>query len=230
MAKFEKRTEAYKLRRSGKSINEIAKTLGVSKSTVSLWCRGLQLTQKQELDLKKKMIAAGHAGRIAGANAMRKQKQLRIAKAQQQATRLLGEMSSRERLFLGLGLYWGEGVKTDQSTTSFVNADPQSVHFMKCWFMEFFDVLEDQFNPYIFIAESHKGREEVIKKFWATALQLPTYQFRKCIYLKQQHKKKYDNHGTYYGTLALRIKRSTNIRYQILSMLEQTKNSSKKDW
>tara|TARA_B100000745_G_scaffold147734_1_gene96559 strand:- start:51 stop:731 length:681 start_codon:yes stop_codon:yes gene_type:complete len=223
MAKFEKRTEAHKLRCSGKSIKEIAERLGVAKSTVSLWCRDLQLTKQQEEYLKKRMYEAGHAGRMAGAKAMRQQKKERMMVAKQNAACLLGEIQVRERLFLGLGLYWGEGVKTDQSTTAFVNSDSRSVYFMKCWFAEFFDVDEGQFNPYIFIAESHKNREMTIKKFWAKELRLPVEQFRKCIYLKQQHKKKYENRESYYGTLSLRIKKSTNIKYQVLSMLEQMK-------
>lgn len=49
MAKFEERILARKLRHDGKSINGIAKIVGVSKSTVSIWCNDIFLSELQKL-------------------------------------------------------------------------------------------------------------------------------------------------------------------------------------
>lgn len=223
MAKFDKKLRAHKLRRQGESIKTIAELLNVAKSTVSIWCRDLELTLPQKKALHRKMVAAGHAGRLAGAATMREQKRVRLANAGLQAKKLLSSLTKRDRFMMGLGLYWGEGVKTDQSTTAFVNADPDSVAFMKEWFSDFFGVTKERFNPYIFIATTHKDREQVIKRFWSKQLSLPVKQFAHVVYLKQGHKKQYNSRTSYHGTLALRIRSSTNIKNIILAALSLLK-------
>ncbi len=45
MAKTKEREQAQSLRKTGVSIKGVAKKLGVSSSTVSLWCRDIVLSQ-----------------------------------------------------------------------------------------------------------------------------------------------------------------------------------------
>lgn len=45
MARTVEKNKALKLRQKGKSINEIAKILDIPKSTISVWCRDIQLAQ-----------------------------------------------------------------------------------------------------------------------------------------------------------------------------------------
>ncbi|MCF7865381.1 MAG: helix-turn-helix domain-containing protein [Candidatus Pacebacteria bacterium] len=47
MAKFEQKMQARSLREKGMSIKSIAKQLGVSVSSVSLWCRDIILSKEQ---------------------------------------------------------------------------------------------------------------------------------------------------------------------------------------
>jgi len=47
MAKPIKKSQALELRKKGKSIKEIARQLEVAKSSVSLWCRDIELAPKQ---------------------------------------------------------------------------------------------------------------------------------------------------------------------------------------
>lgn len=220
MAKFDKRLDALQLRRKGKSINEIAQCLGVSKSTVSRWCRNIKLTKSQRSFIEKKMRDAGHAGRIKGALKNKAGKENRVASALDQAQKTLGKLSKRDRFLLGIGLYWGEGVKADQSTTAFVNSDPRAVEFMKRWFMEHLHVSTDRFNPYIFITLAHQPRETDIKAYWSKMIHLPVNQFRKVIYIRSTQKKVYENNDLYYGTVALRIRRSTDLKYLIRGLIQ----------
>jgi transposase len=53
MAKTKEKQKAVILRKRGKSINEIAHTLGVSKSSVSTWCRDVILTESQKIHYEK---------------------------------------------------------------------------------------------------------------------------------------------------------------------------------
>jgi transcriptional regulator with XRE-family HTH domain len=219
MAKFDKRLKAFKMRRGGMSLKEIANKLEVSKSTVSIWCQSIELTEKQQTRLAKKMFNAGHTGRIKGALKNKEGKLKRILDAQCSAKELLGEMSRRDRFILGLGLYWGEGVKADKSTTAFINSDPRAVKFMRDWFHDFLHVDDNRFNPYVFITMSHRDRQTVICNYWTKILEVPV---SKVIYLKSAPKKVYENHDLYYGTVALRIRRSTDLKYLILGLLKYT--------
>lgn len=74
MAKSLKKLEAQKLRRSGMSIKEIAKRVDIAKSTTSVWCKDVVLTEIQKEKLYKKMVTAGHKGRVMGAESNRQKK------------------------------------------------------------------------------------------------------------------------------------------------------------
>ena len=64
MAKSELKLKARKLRRSGISINKIAKKLTVSKSSVSIWTRDIFLSEGQLDKLRKSMVKGAEIGRL----------------------------------------------------------------------------------------------------------------------------------------------------------------------
>src|SRR3989344_4900845 len=101
MAKSKERLEAIKLRRGGESINIIAKKVNVSKSTVSLWCRDLNLTTAQRELLRKNAIAAGHRGRMIGAELNKKKKEELIDSYEKTGVLQLGKLSERDKLIAG---------------------------------------------------------------------------------------------------------------------------------
>ena len=74
MAKSLKKLESIKLRRLGMSIKEISDTISIAKSTVSIWCRDVVLSKVQKDTLYRKMVDAGHKGRIMGAETNKKKK------------------------------------------------------------------------------------------------------------------------------------------------------------
>ncbi len=61
--KVEKQQEARLLRKQGKSINEIARVLGVARSSVSKWVRTVRLTKKQQTKLKTRELEGAALGR-----------------------------------------------------------------------------------------------------------------------------------------------------------------------
>lgn len=222
MAMFEKRIRAHSMRRKGESIKQIAVTLGVAKSTVSLWCRDISLTKTQKDNLHKKQIEAGHKGRILGAETNKKLKENNIKKGEIVADELISNLSQRDLLMIGLGLYWGEGTKGYTGAVSFTNTDPDAVLFARDW-LECLGVTRDLFRPYIFIAESHKQRETELVQYWSKLLSIPRSQFYKVIFLKGGRKKLYENHNSYYGVLALRVRKSALLKYKILGLIKATK-------
>ncbi len=219
MSKSKEKLEALLLRRKGFSIKDIAKKLQVSPGSVSLWCQEVKLTQSQQAILKRKQHLAGQHGRQMGAdmNKAKRVKALNLAKAQAEAN--VVKVSNRELLYLGLGIYWGEGVKSRTGQASVVNSDSRILRIMIRWFRECMSVEVSDLRPYVYISIEHHDRENIIMQYWEKALGLPRSQFKSPIYLKQKPKQKYDNHDTYFGVVALRVIKSTNLKYRILALL-----------
>src|SRR3989344_8733107 len=225
MAKSVEKLRALKLRRKGASMRSIAERLGVSKGSVSLWCRDIVLTDSQKLALQESQINAGHRGRIMGAM-KNKQKRLDAMAAQEEiAHALVGTLSDRDTLMLGIALYWGEGIKSQTGGAGIVNSDPETVLFARKWF-EQLGVTRDLFRPYIFISEIHRPRELKILNFWSQFLQIPREQFSKIVFLKGRPKKIYENHDSYYGVLALRVRRGSGLKYKILGLIRSCKEKA----
>ena len=225
MSKFDQRDTVFSLRRQGESISEIMKTTGLSKSTVSYWCRKVKLTAEQKNNLVRKMIAGGKKGSILGAFANRRKKEISIEEAKIWANNNFMKISSREFFFSGIALYWAGGSKSYSENMSFVNSDPKMVKFMYEWFRNIFGVKRKDFIVRVSINQIHQDRLDKVLKFWENLLDLPQDNFRKTILIKTKQKKIYKNHDNYFGQLILRIRRSSVIRYRILALTELLKDA-----
>lgn len=218
MAKFQKRLEARVLRKQGWSIKAIAAHLTVSKASASIWCRDLQLTQAQRERLLRNAIKAGHKGRMRGALVNRERKEERVRFHQEGGQRTIGEFSQRDLLIAGIALYWAEG--TRKSRLGFTNSEPQMIQFMARWFQEVMGVQREDFMPRIFINAIHRPRIDKVLRFWSRLLQLPIRQFGNPVFLKRPPRKVYENYESYHGVLALGVRRSNELKYQILGLIE----------
>lgn len=218
MAKFEKRLEARKLRRGGWSINVIAKHLGVSKASASVWCRDVELTLKQ----KELLLHKNYAGRMKGAAANKRKKEERILFHKENGRTIMGKLTERELLIAGVTLYWGEGNK--KSKIGLTNSDPTLIKFAQRWFRAALGVRQEDFMPRLFINNIHKKRVKLVLQFWSNLLQLPLEQFGKPVLLKKNPKKVYENYDNYFGVLALHVKRGTDLKYKILGLIDALKN------
>ena len=224
MAKFEKRIEAKKLRKRGLSIGIIAKTLQVSKSTASKWCIDLDLSIKQRQLISKNAFKAGMKGRLIGAAINRNRKlnniQLYLGIARSQ----LGDISLRDRLAAGTALYWAEGAKSDTTFGfSFMNSDPQMVLFIKNFLNLVMSVSDKDIICVVQINSIHEKRINKVLKFWSILLELPLKQFNKPYYINVKPKKVYENYNDYYGTLRMKVRKSSNLKYHMLGLIEAFK-------
>ncbi|KND47050.1 MAG: hypothetical protein AB199_01295 [Parcubacteria bacterium C7867-004] len=220
MAKSKEKLEAYALRRQGQSVKEIARKLGVASSTVSIWTRDIPLTDVQKKHLLDRQVAAGYRGRILGAETNKTRKAERIRKAADTVSKEISLFSNDALFFTGLGLYWGEGTKTETSSVGVSNTDPRVMRLMVQWFTECLGVKRSRFMPRVFISDTHRDREETITRHWMETLGLPRTQFRKTVFL-DKGKKIYENHDMYYGVLALRVSKGVDIRYRILAQISR---------
>lgn len=218
MAKSEKQFEARDLRKRGISIREIAKNLEVSKGSVSLWCRDIELTQKQKNKLHKQMIRGGYEGRLLGSKIQKERKTKKIKDYLTEAKRHFNRLEKRELLIAGICLYWGEGAK-NCSGVRFYNSNPLVVSFIMRWFRECLMVNDDRFLMYVNINEIHSKRLNKVVKFWSNLTKIPKDQFRGPFLIKSKNKKIYKNFSQHYGTLSIRIAKSSELLYQILGWI-----------
>ena len=75
---------------------------------------------------------AGHKGRLKGAETNHRRKMERIFFHKRKGIEKMENFNKNKRdLFMvGIGLYWGEGVKSFKSGLSFVNSDPDAILIM----------------------------------------------------------------------------------------------------
>lgn len=220
MSKGIEKIQALKLRKNGSSIKDIAKILKVSRSTASVWCRDVVLTSKQKDILFKKQISSGQSGRLKGALVNREKRLLAIDKSLVEARNLIKNISDDDLLMLGIGIYWGEGIKSRSGPFSIVNSDPRLLILGKKWMIKCMGVTELDFRPYVYIADTHRYRGSEIMKYWSRVLGLTLSQFKTPIFIKQVHKKKYENSEDYYGVVSLRVSKSTNLKYKVQALIK----------
>lgn len=105
------------MRRAGTPVRQIAATLGVSLSSVSIWTRDIELT------LEQRAANLARAGAVRGANWSERHREVR--------RRFQAEGRERARLaeplhIAGCMLYWAEGAKS-RNQAAFANSDPAMV-------------------------------------------------------------------------------------------------------
>lgn len=219
MAKSNQRNKAIALREKGESIKEIAKIIKVSKSSVSIWCRDIVLTEKQIQELHNRMVSKSYVGRMKGA-VMQHQKRLeRASKEERIGINEIGELSKRDLLIALTALYWGEGSKKKREL-SINNSDPEMVKFLIRIFRKLFNVEKERFIFRVGINIIHKSRDKEIKEYWSNVTRISLSQFRQTVFIKAKNKKKYSNFATHYGTLRINITKSIDIYYRMMGLIK----------
>ena len=219
MAKSKEKNKALELRQKGESIKVIAKRIGIAKSTVSLWCRDIKLTPAQIQRLHEKMIRGGYYGRMKGARMQYEQRLKRIEEFKKQGIEYLGAISAREFLVAGVALYWGEGQKKGREVRV-TNSDPEIIKFMLKWFRMVWGINKDRIALSIIINRIHRKRIREVEEYWSRVTKIPLEGFTKTTLIKAKSKKRYKNFAIHYGTLTIRLKKSTNLHHQIIGMIE----------
>ena len=193
--KFNEKIKAIHLRKLGKSYGEILKKVKVSKSTLSLWLRDIELTSEQKAELRGRQKS-----RYEGAKANQRKRIERTKK-------IIGESKKEAKLFLknplflmGLMLYWAEGSKRGEQI-NFSNSDPRMIKFMMSWFRKICEVPEEKFRIKLYIHSLHCRKD--IEKYWSELTNVPLSQFHKT-FIKPTSLK-HRKYPLYNGTCAIRI-------------------------
>lgn len=147
-------------------MNDIARELGVSKSSVSLWVRDVEFTP----------VPGRTGARRRGPSARQRRKAAEIEEMNTLGIGRVAELSEREFLLSGVMLYAGEGSKTDGSV-GLANSDAQIMRFFSVWLRRFFDVDETRLRVSVYL---HQGLDlDAAEQHWSEVTGVPRCQFNK---------------------------------------------------
>lgn len=175
--KIRERDEARTLRREqGQSIKEIARAVGVSRSSVSLWVRDIELTPAQIAEL---------ASRNSILNAQRNGALTRSRRARD--VRLQAQTEGREAARRGdpvhaaaCMLYWGEGSKT-RNYVQLANSDPELMRFFARFLRSHFAVPDARMRVQVNMHAADLADVRASEDYWLTLLCLTRESLTKSI-------------------------------------------------
>ena len=164
--KYVERVRARELRAQSWTLNAIATELGVCKSSVSVWVRDVEFTPTPR--------SRGHPA--GPKHPMRVKKEAEIARCQQEANAWIGELTEREITMFVLGLYAGEGNKTEGGV-GMANTNPLYLKVFITWLRAAFEIDESRLRAALYL---HEGLDlDLATTFWSDLLQIPAEQFTK---------------------------------------------------
>lgn len=168
--KSEEKQLAREMRRQGYSYTEILERVSVSKGTLSLWLRDIELTPEQMERLQERLAG----GREKFIVSMRAHRDRRWAEFQREAEAEYPALCQDPEFMFGLALYIGEGGKADGNRLCFTNCDPRVVQKGLQFFLKI-GIAAESIRCGIHL---HPGlSKEEAKDFWQKVTSLPPAQF-----------------------------------------------------
>jgi hypothetical protein len=205
MTKKEERLEARRLRRTGMSIKAIAKAVKISKSSASVWCRDIILTEEQEEALQNG--DARRKAQVIGAKA-----NVDIHRAKRLAYQEEGRQKAREGDLLHLAgcmLYWGEGAK-DRTSMKFVNSDPQMMIVFVRFLRETLNIPDEKIAIRVQAYTGNGLTEDEINGYWLELMGLDWANIRKGQFNNQPISSQQKGRKLLYGTCCVEV---ASVRY-----------------
>ncbi len=189
------------LRSKGNSISEISLRTGKSKSIVSKYTQEVDILPKYRLVLNKKQ---------GGSKA--RSEDLWI-KSKKDANNIIKELKLRDKIFLLIGIYWGEGTKKE---LNIINSDPVLLRaFLN--FIKEIGVTKNRIKASIRLYDDINQNEAI--NYWSNILELNKNQFFKIELIKGNKKGKLK-----FGMCRLRVEKSSKEFKLLMSLINVVKD------
>lgn len=213
--KLKEKKECRKLRQQGLSLNDIVKSVKVSKSSVSLWVRDIDLTneQREKLQLRDKSY-------------IKYSENFRNKRREYQA-------QGREKIYnedkgyaFGCALFWGEGTKC-KNYVRLTNSDVKMISYFVKFLRKYFSVEDNNFSITFQYYLNNGLTLEDMQSYWCNQLKLPGNCLRKCTL-----KSKYYNNTKVkhiYGICTVSIN-NTKIAQQIFGSIKEFVKDNSDNW
>ena len=205
--------KAILLRKRGLSYNEIAKKIGVSKSTLSFWLKSVLLKPEYQKRFYTKQIEILSRG-----SQSQKERRAREVKEiiQKAKSEIKFPLSLEAYRLMGAALYWAEGSKG--KAFQMTNSDPYLIKFFVHWVEKNFGVpiknLRIRLNIY------PQQNEHKIKRFWSELTGIPLSNFGKS-YVKP-FSTGYKKNNLYYGTARVEVPKSADLVHMVFGWIQGT--------
>lgn len=200
------REKALALRKIGFSYTYISSKTGLSKSTLSGWLTEIPYTPNKET-----VLAFGKAR--AAASARRAElRQKSIQEIRKIAAKDIGGMSKRDLFVFGLGLYLGEGSKTN-SQVRMINSDPRIIQASIAWF-RILGVEKRQLRLRLHLYPDSDVKQSL--QFWSHTTSIPVSQFQKHQIDGRTDKKAEKRRKLPFGTVQLTVQSGGRKEYGVV--------------
>jgi len=162
--KVEEQQQARVMRARGKTLLEIATALQVSKSSVSLWVRGVPYRPTPR-----------RTGPNQRRQPLRERRLREIADLDRAGRERIGVLTDDAFLAAGAALYAGEGSKGD-GRVNFANTDPAMIQFFCAWLRRYFPIDEARLRIRVYL---HEGLSlDDAEEHWSRLTRVPRHQFQ----------------------------------------------------
>ena len=224
--KTEERRVARDLRRhEGVSIKEIARRVGVSASSVSLWVRDIELTPEQHAALQLRNVAYNR--QMSGT-----WKQAAKRRAERVAYQERGRRRVRagDPLYVaGCMLFWAEGGK-HRNSLRFTNSDPEMVRYFGEFLRTCFELEVEAIRLTCNLFADHIERQNEIERFWLDLAGLPASCLCKStvnVYSKYSQKKRQNKLP--FGTCRISVCRTWLVQ-EIFGAIQEIGGFTRPSW
>jgi len=221
------RDEAFKLRLTGRSYNEISKLLKIPKSTLSSWFTGLELSKVARERIRDRVNKTAIAALIKRNHSQTHIAQKKARNIRDVAKSEVCNIENRDLFMIGIALYWAEGykrpimengkVKTYHPVT-LSNSDPGLVKIFVRFLREVCNVPEEKITAEIRVYEHHS--KSYFLDFWSKITGIPFSRLRTIkngISISSQRIRPYNILP--YGTIQIRFN-STELYHKIMGWIE----------
>ncbi len=198
--------EAIKLRLQGNSYGVIAKSLRVSKSSVSNWCKNLKLSSSARKIIENKNKHIKEKFKLYN---QRKHQfvQIENKKIIEKAVKQIPLISKRDLLLIGTALYWAEGYRRQDRNRSprvnIANSDPALISIFLRFLRKILKVPEERFKVSIRIHPNINAKSTI--NFWSKITKIPQNRFHITTQISKASQRKRPHNSLPYGTLDLRV-------------------------
>jgi hypothetical protein len=189
------------LRSKGNSISEISVCTGKSKSVISKYIQGVNVLPQFRSILKRKQ---------GGSKARSEDLWL---KSNQIAQKYVKDIKPRDKIFLLVGIYWGEGTKKE---LNIINSDPLLLRAFIDFIKEI-DVAKNRIKASVRIYNDINQNEAI--NYWSRILELRKDQFFKVETIEGKKRGKLK-----FGMCRLRVEKSSKEFKLLMSLISVVKS------
>lgn len=206
MIKNNIKNKIINLRKRGFSINELSRKFSISKSTVSLIVRGIELN-KEAKEIIKTKVDNGYKRTLKTLKSRLLRRNLDSYKNSLKNTKNFYFNENMAKILCSL-IYFCEGSKGVRSGVTFINSDPNLIRTFITLFKKGFKPNLKRLRALVHLHSYHNESKQI--KFWSKITGIPKRQFTKSFIKKEGGKNKKEG---YQGCVS--------IRYRDVAVLEE---------